>query len=409
LLAYFRNRALTPAQRVRLGELIPRLGHDSFHVRQQASLDLMALGPGALPHLRARLGEPDEEIRERLRAIIGGLQTNASPAVSGAAARLLRARAAEDTPEVLLAYLPDAEEEAVAEEVLCTLAVRGVRDGKVVPILIEALKDPEAVRRGAAALVLGRSGTREQRAAVRSLLTDSSPLVRFRAAQGLLAGRDRAAIPSLIALLTEAPEPWAVRAEDLLGCLAGSRAPRAVRGESLTSRRRCRAAWENWWQANRRMDLSRADVDLPSFNATLRSRLMARQFIAAFLRGDRETIERITEVPFLLGPEQVFNQVVDLENQMGGPLSAMLGQPNAEAISSLPTLRNLDHVVRTVSATERTFLGRFRNGEIRVIEVLMPSSNLGTAEGAIVLVRHSGRQMRIVGFNASRWLPAVSR
>jgi hypothetical protein len=409
LLAYFRKRTLTEQQRLRLRELIPRLGHDSFRVRQQASLDLLALGPGALPHLRAYLGDPDEEIRERLRAVIGGLQTNTSPAIGNAAARLLRASAPADVLEVLLAHLPDAEDDSVAEEILCTLAVRGVRDGKVASVLTDALKDPEPVRRGAVAVVLGRSGTQQQRAAVYSLLADPSPLVRFRAAQGLLAGRDRAGVPVLIALLSEATPPWAVRAEDLLGCLAGGRAPRTVRGESLTSRRRCRAAWDNWWQANRRVELSRADVDLPSFNATLRCRRTVRQFVAAFMRGDRERIEGVVEVPFLLGGEQVFNQVVELENQMGGPPFAMLGLPNAEAVSSPPTLRNLELSVRTVSATERTFLGRFRNGEIWAVEVLMPSPNVGALEGAIVLVRQSGRHMRIVGFNPSRWLPTISR
>src|SRR5262249_4125372 len=130
LLAYFRGRTLTPAQRVRLRGLIARLGHDSFRVRQQASLDLMALGPAALPHLRASLTDPDEEIKERLRALIGGLHKEGSAAVVSAAARLLRVRAAAGVLEVLLAYLPDAEEDAVADEVLCTLAVLAARDGK---------------------------------------------------------------------------------------------------------------------------------------------------------------------------------------------------------------------------------------------------------------------------------------
>src|SRR5579859_1744971 len=225
LLAYFRKRSLTVEQRGRIRELIPRLGDDAFAVRQRASLDLLGLGPAALGHLRAARRNPDEEIKERLRAIIGELEKASRPSVSCAAARLLRVRAPGGAVEVLLGYLPEAEDDSVAEEVLCTLAVLGVNEGKVAPALIEARGDREPARRAAAALVLGRSGTREQRATVQALLSDSRPDVRFRAAQGLLAGRERAAIPALIALVSEGPAELAARADELLRCVAGAHAP----------------------------------------------------------------------------------------------------------------------------------------------------------------------------------------
>src|SRR5437588_614184 len=81
-----------------------------------------------------------------------------------------------------------------AGEVAGARAALGVRDGKLDPALAAALDDREPARRAAAALVLGRYGTSEQRAAVRRLLTDREAKVRLRAAQGLLAARDGTAL-----------------------------------------------------------------------------------------------------------------------------------------------------------------------------------------------------------------------
>jgi hypothetical protein len=287
LLGYFRKRSLTAEQRGRIRELIAHLGDDDFAVRKRASVELLGLGPAVLGHLRAARGNPDEEIKERLRAIIGELEKASQPSVSCAAARLLRIRTPAGAAEVLLGYLPEAEDDSVAEEVLCTLAVLGVNDGKVAPALIEARSDREPARRAAAALVLGRSGTREQRVTVQAMLSDSRPLVRFRAAQGLLAGRERAAIPALIALVSEGPTELAARADELLRCVAGAHAPSLAPGTPQHARRRCHAAWANWWRLNSHVDLRRDDVDLPAFNVALRCRRTAAQFLAAYRRGDR--------------------------------------------------------------------------------------------------------------------------
>ena len=59
------------------------------------------------------------------------------------------------------------------------------------------LTDREPARRAAAAVLLGRYGNAEQKAAVRKLLADADPTIRVRAAQGLLAGRDKAALFAL--------------------------------------------------------------------------------------------------------------------------------------------------------------------------------------------------------------------
>jgi len=64
--------------------------------------------------------------------------------------RALRVKAPADAAAVLLAYLPAAETEAVEEEVLTSLVVLGVHDGKVDAPVVAALKDKVGCRRAAA-------------------------------------------------------------------------------------------------------------------------------------------------------------------------------------------------------------------------------------------------------------------
>jgi Spy/CpxP family protein refolding chaperone len=408
LLAYFRDRTLTAAQRSRIRELIPRLGDDVFAVRQQASLELLALGPAALPHLQAARGDPDEEINERLRAVIGGLQKDSRQAVSVAAARLLRARAPSGAAEVLLAYLPEAEDVWVADEVFCTLAVLGVSEGKVAPALMEARKNREPARRAAAALVLGRSGTREQRAQAQELLADRSAQVRFRAAQGLLAGRERTSISALIALVGDGPSELALRADELLRCVAGARAPHLAPGTTPLARRRCQAAWASWWRYSPGVDLHRADVDLPPFNLALRCRQTAWQFAAAYRRGDRDELKKLADFPFLLGGNQTVTQPDELEKQLENTTALSADVTNLGLLPGEWTARNLDTGVRLISAREQAFLARFRRGEIRVVEIAtQPATPGAVPESMIVLVRPTAARPRIVGFDASRCLPSL--
>lgn len=410
LLAYFRKRSLTVEQRGRIRELIPRLGDDAFAVRQRASVELLGLGSAAVGHLRTARDNPDEEIKERLRAILGELEKHTRPSVSCAAARLLRSRAPAGAVEVLLGYLPETEDESVSEEVLGTVAMLGVNEGKIAPALIEARADHEPARRAAAALVLGRSGTREQRATVQAMLTDSRPLVRFRAAQGLLAGRERAAIPALIALVGEGPVELAARADELLRCVAGAHAPPLAPGTTPLTRRRCHAAWASWWRFNSRVDLRRAEIDLPAFNLALRCRRTAWQFLAAYRRGDREALKKLAEMPFLFGGDKLLAEPGDLEKQLDDQMARCMALANA---GQLPverewTARNLDNGVRKVSATEQAFLARFRPGEVRAVEILTQAPTPGTdAQGIIVLLRASGDRLRVVGFDPSRCLPML--
>src|SRR5213075_2670972 len=80
-------------------------------------------------------------------------------------------------------------------------------------------------RRQIAACLVGRHGTSEQREQVRKLLAEADPLLRLRAAQGLLAGRQKDALPTLIDLLVDTPRDVAWQAEELLCYAAGPDSP----------------------------------------------------------------------------------------------------------------------------------------------------------------------------------------
>ncbi len=147
----------------------------------------------------------------------------------------------------MLAYLPSAEDEAIAEEVDFSLAAVAVRDGEAEPALVRALSDKDAARRGAAAAALCRAGCRQQAPAVRRLLRDAEPHVRRQVALALVEARDKDAVPVLIALLTEMAPAEAGRIEEVLLQLAADKAPHGGVEGNEAARRRYREAWEAWW------------------------------------------------------------------------------------------------------------------------------------------------------------------
>ncbi len=161
---------------------------------------------------------------------------------------------------VLLAYLPFADNENVADEVRAALAAVAVRDGKPDSNLVSTLKDKEPLRRAAAAEALCRSGAPELQKLTKDLLKDSDPLVRMRVALALASVKDRESIPSLIDVLGQLSSDQAWPAEDFLQHLAGDHAPGVALGQDGASRERCRKAWAEWWrQYGASVDLSRGN------------------------------------------------------------------------------------------------------------------------------------------------------
>jgi hypothetical protein len=172
LLEFVRKHTLADADRNALRELIRRLGDDAFAVREKASAELAAQGPAAAPLLRQAVNDPDPEISRRASQCLKKMEGAVGPQVIAAVVRLLALRRPPGAAEALLAYLPSAPDEGVAREVRAALAAVAFQDRQPDKALVQALEDPDPVRRQAAAAALGRDGGVYQRQPGRRVYPD---------------------------------------------------------------------------------------------------------------------------------------------------------------------------------------------------------------------------------------------
>jgi HEAT repeat protein len=251
LLDFFKKQTRPGVDRVRIDTLIKQLGDDSYDVRQKATHGLIDIGESAVPQLRSALRDSDPEVVFRAKECLQRISTGKTSLVPllQAAARLLVVRRPAGTIEVLLAFLPSAEE-AVAEEVRNALAELAVRDGKPEPLLVEALGAKDPLRRATAADIFARHDLAELRPTLRALLRDSEPSVRLPVAVALLHRKEAEAVPIIIDAIGALPAAQTARAEEMLRQLAGGAALGAMPAGDAVPRPRMRDAWSQWWTKN---------------------------------------------------------------------------------------------------------------------------------------------------------------
>ncbi len=401
LVEFFRKRVPAEVTPEKLAEMVEHLGDDDFNVREKASATLRALGIRALPALRRAAASSDAEVRRRAEDCIAAAVSGATAARTGAAARVLAARKPAGTAAALVGYLPFAEDEVAAEEIVGALVAVGAPGGKVDPAVSDALADREPARRAAAALLLGRHGSAEQKAAVRKLLADADAAIRLRAAQGLLAGREKAAVPALLALLSEAPIDVAGQAESLLQRAAGEAAPATSLGEGKEQRAKCRAVWEAWWKERAsKIDLAKADVDLQVVNPTVLAKETVRRMMDAWFLGDVATAKRLSEAPFTIGGLQKFetrekvDQFLDEVHERIKVKKPALTYRQVVGVDEY--LRAADRMGGDGEAGE---LAKLRKAELRVVYVDL-AYNGRKAESFGVYVRVSTGRPRVLGLGS---------
>jgi hypothetical protein len=271
LLGFFRQRTLAEADRQQIEAWIRQLGSDQFAQREEASRELVRRGPSARPLLRVARRSCDAEIARRAALALEEIDGGPGPGLPIAAVHLLAERRPPGAVSVLLAYLPYADDAGIEEEILAAVRTLTPPRGPIDPALPKGLRDTRPIVRAAAAHVLGRTEDAAQRAAVRPLLNDPEAGVRWRAAQGLLAAREKPAVTVLIQLLADAPLEVAAQAEESLCLLAGEQAPSvSLYDGSEDGRRKCRDAWLAWWNAQGAgVDLARAAEDRQLLGLTL--------------------------------------------------------------------------------------------------------------------------------------------
>jgi hypothetical protein len=157
LLKYLRGSAPDPKRVEKVKALIGRLGDDAFAVRQKAVEDLVAIGQPAVPLLHEAARDKDAEVARLAKDSLERIDRQGGEATAVAAVRLVALKRPPEAAEVLLAYLPAADE-AAAGEVQAALAMLAEKDGKAGAALVKALDDEDPLRRRAAERALGRDG-----------------------------------------------------------------------------------------------------------------------------------------------------------------------------------------------------------------------------------------------------------
>jgi HEAT repeat protein len=250
LLDDLRKRTLTEANRVKSQTLIRQLGDDDFTVREKAVREIRKTGGTMLPLLRQAARSGDLEVKQRAAECLAEMERDASLPLSPVVARLVALRQPKGAAEAVLAFLPFAEDEGIAQELQTALNAVVAHDGKTDPAILAALKDPAPARRAAAAEALCQVPGGEHLPAVRPLLKDADPTVRLKAALALAGAREREAVPVLIALVGELPAAQAALAEDYLLRLTRDRPPADLPSGDSEARRKRRDLWAEWWGAN---------------------------------------------------------------------------------------------------------------------------------------------------------------
>lgn len=246
----FRKRTLTEQDRERGQALIGRLGDDDFDVRQKATNDLKALGAIMAPLLRQAANQADLEVRARAQACLESIEKDKATPLSPVVARVAALRKHPGSAAVMLAFLPFAEDENLREEVQVALNAIAAAEERPDAVLLKALEDKLPARRGAAAEALAQRAGTEIRPALKKLLADGDAGVRLKTALALAGGREREAIPVLIALVGETSADQSAGIEEFLRRLAGSRVPVNLPAGDGPARKQRQEAWAAWWAGN---------------------------------------------------------------------------------------------------------------------------------------------------------------
>ena len=228
----------------------------------------------------------DVEIVRRAERCLKSIEEVPAAALSAAAARVIARGNPDGGAEALLAFLPVADDETVADEIRDSLAAIGVKSGKSNPALVQGLDSKEPLTRGAAGEALIRAGD----TSARRLIDDPDPDVRLRvtlaAVQHL---KDKNAVSNLINLLADGPAAKIWRVEDLLLRIADDSAPQVTSGRDDAVRKKCRDAWKAWWAANsEKIDLAKIDRVPELLGLTMILENDAENVTGRRLRGERQ-------------------------------------------------------------------------------------------------------------------------
>jgi hypothetical protein len=259
LLDYLRQRTLSDADQGRINEIIAKFGADDFDERVEATEYVQSFGPAAIGPLKKLLNQRDgdPEVMFRARIALKKLEKIPHSAVAAAAARAVAKLKPPGAAAVLIAFLPLADSEALADTIREALTALAVVDGKAEPALVSALSDKSPVRRAAAYLALTEGGPPAEHIRVKdayprlreAVLKETDPETKFGGLWSLaLVTREKEYVPALIEMIPKLGRGRIWQLEELLLLMAGNHPKDGRFLKSAESLAKARDAWLGWWK-----------------------------------------------------------------------------------------------------------------------------------------------------------------
>ena len=262
LLQFFKSRSVSDTDKKRIEDLIGKFGDEEFDTRETSSEEVIRFGVAAVGLLRQSERNGDVEITLRCQRCLNVIEKISTGILSQAVARQLARLKPEGTVEVLLGFLPMADDELISEEIRTTLSAVAMQNNVANPSLLKSLEDQNALRRGAAAEALSRGGDKSVRVKMKEHFgKETNSEVKMFIALSLVAnGKDKTLVPEVIKLMPEIPGDRTYRAEEILYALAGETAPAVPSTNDAEGRKKARDVWLEWWKKNEeKVDLAKLD------------------------------------------------------------------------------------------------------------------------------------------------------
>jgi hypothetical protein len=253
LIPLFKGRSSSIPAKANIEKLIAQLINGNPEEKLAAKKDLICMGDYVISTLKKASGEIlDPSSEKNLKDCIELLEGKGSENLISSALKVIASEGKTESSEVLFAYLPFAAEEILRNECESTLRALFTTSGTVFE---KTLTDPNPYKRAVAAEILVRKGNPKQISMAKSLLNDTSSLVRTRLVLAFLEQKDRIAMPTALKLLSSDSKDTSTLIETALVTLAGELAIQGPKNDDSISRSINQAAWGGWWKSINEQDL----------------------------------------------------------------------------------------------------------------------------------------------------------
>ena len=253
LIPLFKGRSSSIPAKASIEKLIAQLINGNPEEKLAAKKDLICMGDYVISTLKKALGEIlDPASEKNLKECIELVEGKGSETLISSALKVIASEGKAESSEVLFAYLPFASEEILRNECESTLRGLFTTSGTVFE---KTLTDPNPYKRAVAAEILVRKGNPKQISMAKSLLNDTSSLVRTRLVLAFLEQKDRIAMPTALKLLSSDSKDTSTLIETALATLAGELAIQGPKNDDSISRSINQAAWAGWWKSINEQDL----------------------------------------------------------------------------------------------------------------------------------------------------------